>query len=330
MSVLAAFQSGMRRVREAPHVLAAVFVLTFLAALPLALQVQEAISNSVGETVAAENAARGVDFTWWQRFTDEATGVARTFSPSVIGGAAVLDNASSFLDDSGHDMAIVVAGTAYLLLWLFLAGGIFDRYARDRKVGMSAFFNACGGYFGRLVRLALVAGLTYYALFAWLHDWLFNHVFVTATADWTVEWETFALRVGLYVLFGAVLCLCNLVFDYAKVRVVVEDRRSALGALVAAVQLVRRRPGVLGLYFLDGCCFAIVLAVYVLAAPGARVPFWLTLLAGQAYLLARIWVKLLFYASEVAYFQGALAHAAYVAAAVSTWPDSAAAAVADT
>ena len=59
-------------------------------------------------------------------------------------------------------------------------------------------------------------------------------------------------------------------------------------------------------------------------------PVWWTLLAGQAYLLARLWVKLLFYASEVAYFQGALAHAGYVAAPLATWPDPAAVAIAET
>jgi hypothetical protein len=55
------------------------------------------------------------------------------------------------------------------------------------------------------------------------------------------------------------------------------------------------------------------------------VPAWWTLVAGQAYLLARLWVKLLFYASEAAYFQGALAHAEYVAAPLPVWPDSPAA-----
>jgi hypothetical protein len=49
------------------------------------------------------------------------------------------------------------------------------------------------------------------------------------------------------------------------------------------------------------------------------------LVLGELYILGRHYVKLLFYASETAFFQGALAHAAYTAAPVPVWPDSPAA-----
>jgi hypothetical protein len=38
--------------------------------------------------------------------------------------------------------------------------------------------------------------------------------------------------------------------------------------------------------------------------------------------LARLWAKLAFMASEIAFFQGELAHAGYVAAPLPVWPDS--------
>ena len=37
---------------------------------------------------------------------------------------------------------------------------------------------------------------------------------------------------------------------------------------------------------------------------------WIALAIGQFYILLRHYVKLLFYASQIAYFQGELAHAA--------------------
>ena len=52
---------------------------------------------------------------------------------------------------------------------------------------------------------------------------------------------------------------------------------------------------------------------------------WLTLGLGELYILGRHYLKLLFYASETAFFQGALAHAAYTAAPIPVWPDSPAA-----
>jgi hypothetical protein len=49
---------------------------------------------------------------------------------------------------------------------------------------------------------------------------------------------------------------------------------------------------------------------------------WLSFLLGQLYVLGRLWVKLVFWASETALFQSRLAHAGYVAAPVAVWPDA--------
>jgi hypothetical protein len=46
------------------------------------------------------------------------------------------------------------------------------------------------------------------------------------------------------------------------------------------------------------------------------------LLIGELYILARHYLKLLFYASQTALFQSALAHAGYTAAPAIVWPDS--------
>ena len=127
-------------------------------------------------------------------------------------------------------------------------------------------------------------------------------------------------------MFAALLGAVNLLFDYAKVRAVVEDRRSMIGALVAAFRFIRQRAAdAIGLYLLDGLVFVALLAVYRLIAPGAGgqgFSLWAGLLLTQLYLLARIWVKLVFYASEVSFFQGSLAHAGYAAAPLPTWPHS--------
>jgi hypothetical protein len=52
---------------------------------------------------------------------------------------------------------------------------------------------------------------------------------------------------------------------------------------------------------------------------------WLGAAVGQVYVLARLWVKLTFWASETALFQGRLGHAGYVVRAQPTWPESPAA-----
>jgi hypothetical protein len=327
--VLKAFRDGLRRVHGAPAVLASVFVLTFLLALPLGLVVRGMVASSLGSSLAAESAATGANSDWWEEFAAQATGLGTTFTPRIVGFAPVLSNLSAVFDAQPQAMAVTGAAIAYFLLWTFLSGGILDRYARQRPTRTSAFFAASGVFFVRFLRLAVVSLAVYAFLFGPVHTWLFDGVYPWATHNLTAERSAFAIRFGLYLVFGLALVGCNALFDYAKVRAVVEDRRSMIGAVLAAFRFIQRQPTqVFGLYLLDGLVFAVIVAVYGLIAPGAgRADWtmWVGFLAGEAYLLARIVVKLLFQASEVALFQNLLAHADYVAAPAPVWPESPAA-----
>jgi hypothetical protein len=229
----------------------------------------------------------------------------------------VLDNLSTLLDRGPRPGAIVALGGAYLVLWLFLAGGIIDRYARDRPIRSYGFFAACGCYFSRLLRLAPIMGLAYYVLFRYVHTWLFHDLYEHVTRDVSVERTAFWWRLALYAVFGLLLVAANAIFDYAKVRAVVEDRRSMLGALLGAVRFVRRNAGaVAALYLLNGLLFVGVLGLYASVAPGAGPAgpvMWLGFAVSQMYLLGRLWVRLVFLASEVSLFQSRLAYTGYIA-----------------
>src|SRR5581483_8243053 len=100
---------GIRRVNAAPAILAGVWLLTFVVSLPLALAMRGLVEHHLGASLAADSAAAGVNYDWMQEFSDQATGVASTLRPSVIGFAAVLDNASGFIDNTADPVVIVGA-----------------------------------------------------------------------------------------------------------------------------------------------------------------------------------------------------------------------------
>jgi hypothetical protein len=329
MTMFGALREGVRRVLRAPAIVAGVWVLTVLVSLPLALGLRSMIADHLGSSLAADEAASGVNYDWWQEFSDQATGVGVTFKPTIIGFGAVLDNMSAFLDAERRPAVIAAAAGAYILLWLFFAGGIIDRYARDRATRASGFFAACGVFFFRFLRLAIVMGIVYGFLFGYMHSWLFDHLYVRMTRDVNVERTAFFARAVLYLVFGILLAGCNLIFDYTKVRAVVEDRRSMLGAILAAVRFVQRNYGAaVALYLADLALFLLVVGAYAVVAPGAGRAGWIAwagFAVGQAYIVGRLIVKLIFWASETALFQGRLAHAGYVAAPARPWPDSPAA-----
>ena len=323
------FRSGWKRVLAAPTLVAGVFVMTFALALPLAITVRGALASHLGNSIAAESAASGINYDWWQEFTAQATGLGTTFTPSIIGFATVLDNISGVLDARARIAPLAAALALYLAGWAFLSGGILDRYARQRPIRAHGFFAASGVYGFRFVRLAIAAGLVYWWLFAYVHPWLFDTQFNNLTRGMNAERTAFLVRAILYVIFGGVLLAVNLVVDYSKVRIVVEDRRSAIGAIVAAARFVRHHPRhVLALYGVNSLIFLALIAVWALIAPGVTgggVSMWASFILAQLYIVARLMLKLQFIASEIALFQANLAHASYVSAPVATWPNSPAA-----
>jgi hypothetical protein len=314
-----ALRDGVRRVNRAPVIIACVFLVTLLAAVPFSMMMRDALQAHLGNSMVAEQVAQGVNLQWWSEFTAQTGPLGTTFQPGIIGFAAVLDNLSAFADGEARPSPLLWLGACYLLLWLYLAGGVLDRYARVRPTRSYEFFTACGVYFVRFLRLAPFIALAYYVLFAVVHPLLLEQLFAELTRDVTRERTAFFVRLALYAIFGMLLVLVSVVFDYAKVRAVVEDRRSMIGAIVAGARFARRNAGAVAtLYLLTGCLFVALLLVYAIAAPGARstgAGVWLGVVTGQLYLLGRLWIRLVFLASETALFQGRLAHAGYVAGA---------------
>ena len=310
--MIAALLDGARRVASAPLLIAGfypVIVVTVVTAVPLGLVIPDSVESHLGSSVAADGVGSGIEPTWWEEFQTQSSGVARTLQPRTLGLAAVLVNLGELLDAQPLDGSVVMAVAAHLIVWAFFLGGLLDRLARQQRVGSVGFLAACGVYFFRFCRLAVLAAVVYVVLFTVVHTWLFDDLYALATRDITSEPMALALWVSLYALFGMVLLAVNLVFDFAKIRAVVEDRRSMVGAVLAALRFVRRRPAdVVSLYLLNGLFYVLILAVYATVATGfgSGQSLWVGVVVGQAYLVTRLVAALVFYASQTAYFQSQL------------------------
>jgi hypothetical protein len=326
MGPLSVLGDGLGRAGRAPAVLAGTFAVTLLIALPLSLALRGMLVAQLGPSLLADTAARTVDFDWWREFAAQATGLGTTFVPSIIGFGAVLQNISNLADNVPLATTIAGVTAAWLVIWSFLSGGIIDRFARNRATRSRGFFAACGAHFPALARLGLISLALYWVVFEWIHPWLFASIFPRLTRNMTAERDAFLVRLLLYVLFASLLLVLNVTFDYSRIRIVVEDRRSAIGALLAGSRFVRGHAGaVAAVYLLNAMLFLLVIGAYAIVTlvvtPAGRTA-WLALLAGELYILARHFLKLTFYASETALFQARLAHADYAAAPPVVWPES--------
>ncbi len=327
--MLTIYVDGVRRVLRAPAIWFGAWLATMLLALPLAVALRSMLAAHLGDSLAAEAALEHVNYDWWQEFTRQASGIGTTFRPSVIGIAAVLANVSGLLGGARLDPVLGGAVTAWLVVWSFLSGGMLDRYARNRPTWTTGFFAACGTHFFRFLRLGVMATLVYYGIFVWLDGWLIKPLWNQLTRNVAVERTAFVIALGLYAGLAALVVGTSLVFDYARIRIVVEDRRSALGAMAAGLRFVRRHPRqVFALYALNTMTFLLAAGLYALVSPGVwrgGPMLWVGFAIGQVWIAARVGIKLAFYATGVCLFQRELAHGEYVAASVPDWPESPAA-----
>lgn len=322
-SVLGAFVEGWRRVIRAPALTIGLLVLTLLTALPLAAALDAQMRAHFGSSLEADTAMGGWDARWAAEFHATSDGVGRTFTYEILGFGGTFAIVSRLMDGQPLDRSVTAAVAVYIGLWIFLSGGILDRLARARRVGAAAFFSACGAYFFRFLRLAPFVAVAYWALFRWLHPLLFTTIYGRWTRGGMAEPHAFVLRGVFYLVFLVCLAAVGLTVDFIKVRLVVEDRRSVISATPAAVRFVRRRAWrIAGLTILNGVAALILARLWLQVAPGASAANWLVVGLGQLYVVARLWARLAFMASEVVFFQGELAHAQYTARPRPVWPDS--------
>lgn len=326
MTIPRLLADAMAQVRRAPLLVAGLWLVTAAASLPLALVVWNDVATELGSSARGATVAAGGDYDWVQEFGFGATGVSTALTPRVVGFAAVLDNASGFVDRQPRPLLVTVAAVGYLLAMVFLTGGVLDRLARRRPLRAHGFFGACGGLCPRLIRLGLLSAIAYALLAGPYHAWLFDTIIDRATRDVTAERSVFMAQLLGYVAWLVPLGAVNLLFDYAKVRAVVEDRRSAFGALAAAARFLRSdwRRAVL-LYVSTLLMLGMVIALYAVVAPGvggAGAGMWAGFVLSQLYIAARLTMKLLFWSAEITFFQSRLAHAGYVRRAAPAWPES--------
>lgn len=274
--MVGAFLEGVRRVTRAPVLLVSVAVVMGVLLLPHSLSIFGPLPDLWYLRTTVDRAV----WEWHGGWALAMRGVAPPDAPALASAALV--------------------GS---MLWIFLSGGILDRYARARPIRTSAFFAACGEYFVRFLRLSLIVGPIYYWMFVWLHP-----------------------RTGSHLLFFLAVGVLNLVTDYARVRAVVEDRRSMIGALAASVRFIRRRPlRVAGLYLISTLPAALAIRLWYGMSTWSEATETSLASGLVLYVLLRVWARLVWMAGEVVFFQGELAHATYTARPLPVWPESAAA-----
>ncbi len=156
-------------------------------------------------------------------------------------------------------------GLITILVNSILAGGVLSSFRPRVLTGFpGSFWRDTGCYAWRLVRLMLLGLIGYWIMFRLLREDLSEAV-LHWTASWQNEPSVVWVQVGAGILLLIALGLLNLVMDFSRIKLVKDERSSALEALWEAFGFCFSRLGkALVVYVIPSLGGLLLLGIYVL------------------------------------------------------------------
>ncbi len=302
MIALASWFSGLWRVFSSLWVVLIAYVLLLAITLPLGAILHRELPPP-SRPVAIEPGAGPVpDFDWLDEVTANQRGLLGSLTPAVIGVAAPFDNLDRFASTRGiPDFAIPLSG-ALLIGWAWLWGGVIARFAGGRQ----RFFSTCGRLFIPVLTLNIAGVLTAIAFYALARLILLDMIY-PALSNGAAESTAFAWRVILTMALVVPVAAITLMFDYARIALIVDGPIPVPEAIRIGIATLRGNTiAVTALIVLSGLALAGLLVVYGVFEfiPGGSVPTLSRIIfLGQAFIVARIALRLWNAAAQVSLYQ---------------------------
>jgi hypothetical protein len=263
-----------------------------LIALVLVLPLYGILNQSLGHSLLGQQSLNEPDYNWLIGFLHTNQRFLRSLSSTIVW-----------------------AGLGYMALQSVIAAGVLEvLYAGDR-FSLRLFFDGLLRHGWRFIRLFGLSLVVYFVIF-----WFFNKLltegvwFIGGLDQWTRDWASEAGVFWLYllknVLLGAALLFVVMVFDYAKISLVLERSGGVVRASARAFRFVRDRLWLtLGVFYALGVAGVIVIGVYLgIEVVLPQTSFWLVLVAllwQQLFMFARQWLKVALYGAEMELYKQA-------------------------
>jgi hypothetical protein len=298
MTTRAAITQGLSLARRGRGAVWVLFLTNLGLAALAALPIYRGILQFTGYSLMSQELLRGLPTDWLTDFSLN--------SPGSLGRYAAV---------------IAFVGLLSIPVNTVLAGGVLGRLRNlDTPFSLGEFFRDTCRYAWRLIRLMILGLICYWIVFRLLNQSLGNLL-----DKWTYDWQSdradFWVRLGAALLLLLGLGFVNLILDYARVKLVMEDGSSAAWAFVSSLGfcLARFRRAVT-VYALPTLCGLALLGFYRLVVPWSvinapvaeagwtqyRGPILVALLfiVQQVVMFGRYWFRVATWAGEWSYYSG--------------------------
>jgi hypothetical protein len=255
-------------------------------ALVLVLPLYGVLDQSLSRSLMGERSLNAPDYDWLIGFLHANQGILKSLS-----------------------RAIVWVGMGYMLLHSVLAAGVLEvLYAGDR-FSLRLFFDGLIRHGWKFLRLFGLSLLVYSVIFWFFNGLLTDGVWFIGGLDrWTKDWASEAGVFFLYlfknIILGASLLFAVMVFDYAKIKLVMERSRSVLVESLRAFRFVRTHlRSTLGIFYALSLVGVILMGIYLgIEALLPQSSLWWVLIAfllQQLFMFSRMWLRVAFYGAEM-------------------------------
>jgi len=323
--MLASVRDGFGAVRANPGLPLLVLLVNLATAALLAAPLARVVEADLAHRDASVDMMYGFDHGWWKEWSERQTGWTRDLGPELLGSgfaARSLDllqrgelplglfarpRREGDPEVATVDPVVLGLGALYLLVQALLAGGLLGVFrAPGGGWTFRGLLHGAGFYGGRLLRVTLLALLAASLLFA--GDALLARGTDALAREAVSETAALAWSLTRLALLLLALAFLHAVSSLAKVILVLEERTSAVLAFLSGLGFCLRHPlRVLGQYGVVLLLGLGLLAAWLLVDARLEVTGYRSqlvfLVAAEAFLLARIGLRLSLLAAQVALYR---------------------------
>jgi hypothetical protein len=286
MKLLKALTAGIRTTNRSYRMIALLYAVNFIIAGILAWGFHSVLARTIGDSMSLENLVKDFDYTVYGDFMFKYGG-----------------RISSLISQLSWLIFF------YLLLNTLLGGGTIALLKnRGERFSMGSFFENCGAYFFRFLRLFLIFAVILFFVGV-AASMVFGFLYSALTSNAVSEVWPFTFAIILFLLFLFVVMLVVMMADYAKVVTVVDDARSMLKTSWQAIKFVFRHfLSTVGLQ-LSIILFLLVAVILYLVLEnqiGMATPFAILVMfiIQQVSVGFKVWTRVLTFAGELELYGG--------------------------
>jgi hypothetical protein len=279
MKILNTFEKGFQTTNKRLKMVVYLWLINFIYSVLIVTPIYFLIKKDLSRSLMADQVLKGTELLW----LGDIIYKYQDLLPALVGW-------------------FLIPGIFFMLLYVFLYGGIIGRIAaQDEKMKMTSFLADCSKYFFTFLRVFLISLVAYLVVFGGIHSIisaLFNLWKKSASTEWPLILSSILEFLILVLLFSIV----RMFFDYVRVRLVVEKSKKTIRATLLNVTFIGKRFFKAWFLYLLVGLITVVFSIIYLAVYQLLPKIGILLIVGfiwqQAYVLSRMWTKTLFYSTE--------------------------------